>query len=112
MNPNNLKGYQKEVFKEFEELTNKINDLVYFKDTDDYFLSLKSIIDEYTKMFEKENIQGVDSFTLDELRYIDELKIKSREYILVCTQIGVMLNYRETLIERIVTWGFQREDFL
>jgi hypothetical protein len=112
MNPNNLKGYQKEVFKEFEELTNKIDDLVYFKDTDDYFLSLKNILDEYTKMFEKVNIQGVDFFTLDELRYIDELKIKSREYILVCTQIEVMLNYRETLIERIVTWGFQRQDFL
>ncbi len=112
MNQNNLKGYQKEVFKEFEELTNKINDLVYFKDSDDYFLSLKNIFDEYIKMVEKENIERVDSFTLDEFRYIDELKTKSREYILVCTQIEVMLNYRETLIERIVTWGFHREDFL
>jgi hypothetical protein len=39
---NNLKGYQKEVFKEFEELSIKIEDLITFRNTDEYFLDRKS----------------------------------------------------------------------
>ena len=112
MNTNNLKDYQKEVFYEFEELSQKITVLVTFKNNDEYFLHLKDILDEYVSEIKRENIEGVNSFTLDELRRIDELKTKSREYVLVDSQIEIMLDYRETLIERIVTWGFKREEFL
>lgn len=112
MNTNNLKDYQKEVFNEFEELSQKIAVLVTFKNNDEYFLYLKDILDEYVSEIKRENIEGVNSFTLDELRRIDELKTKSREYVLVDSQIEIMLDYRETLIERIVTWGFKREEFL
>jgi hypothetical protein len=112
MDTNNLKDYQKEVFKEFEELSHKIDSLVTFKNNDEYFLHLKDILNEYVSEIKRENIEGVNSFTLDELRRIDELKTKSREYVLVDSQIEIMFNYRETLIERIVTWGFKREEFL
>ncbi len=53
MNTNNLKGYQKEVFKEFEELSIKIEDLITFRNTDEHFLNLKDIHDEYLKMAKK-----------------------------------------------------------
>jgi hypothetical protein len=112
MDTNNLKGYQKEVFKEFEELSDKINALVTFRNTDEYFLNLENIHDEYIILVKKENIQGIDSLTLDELRYMDELKTKSREYVLVCSQIDKMYDYREILIARIVTWGIDKDDFL
>jgi hypothetical protein len=112
MNTNNLKGYQKEVFKEFEELSIKIDALITFRNTDEYFLNLKDIHDEYVKMLKKESIHGADSHTAEEWRHMDELKIKSREYMLVCSQIDIMYDYRETLINRIVTWGIDKEDFL
>ena len=112
MDTNNLKGYQKEVFKEFEELSIKIEDLITFRNTDEYFLNLKDIHDEYIKMLKEESIHGADSHTVEEWRHMDELKRKSREYMLVCSQIDIMYNYRETLIERIVSWGIDREDFL
>ncbi len=112
MDTNNLKSYQKEVFKEFEELSIKIDALITFRNTDEYFLNLKNIHDEYIKMFKKESIHGADSHNEEELRHMEELKIKSREYMLVCSQIDIMYNYRETLIERIVSWGIDREDFL
>lgn len=112
MDTNNLKDYQKEVFKEFEELSDKIDALVTFKKTNEYFLHLKDILDEYISEIRRENIEGINSFNLDELRRIDELKAKSREYVLIDSQIEIMLNYRETLIERIVTWGIKREEFV
>ena len=112
MDTNNLKSYQKEVFKEFEELSIKIEDLITFRNTDEYFLNLKDIHDEYIKMLKKESIHGADSHTVEEWRHMDELKIKSREYMLVCSQIDIMYDYRETLINRIVTWGIDKEDFL
>lgn len=112
MDTNNLNGYQKDVFKEFEELSLKIEELITFRNTDEYFLNLKDIHDEYIKMLKKESIHGADSHTLEESRYMNELKIKSREYMLVCSQIDRMYDYREILIERIVTWGIDRDDFL
>lgn len=112
MDTNNLKSYQKEVFKEFQELSIKIEALITFRNTDEYFMNLKNILDEYIEMVKKETIQGVGSFTIDELRHMRELKTKSREYVLVCSQIDQMYEYREILIERIVTWGIDREDFL
>jgi hypothetical protein len=112
MDTNNLKSYQKEVFKEFEELSIKIEDLITFRNTDEYFLNLKDIHDEYIKMLKKDSIHGADSHAVEEWRRMDELKIKSREYMLVCSQIDRMYDYREILIERIVTWGIDREDFL
>ena len=112
MDTNNLNGYQKDVFKEFEELSIKIDALITFRNTDEYFLNLKNINDEYIKMLKKESIHGADSHNEEELRHMEELKIKSREYMLVCSQIDIMYNYRETLINRIVTWGIDKEDFL
>lgn len=112
MDTNNLNGYQKDVFKEFEELSLKIEELITFRNTDKYFLNLKDIHDEYIKMLKKESIHGADSHTLEEWRHMDELKIKSKEYRLVDSQINQMYEYRETLINRIVTWGIDKEDFL
>ena len=112
MDTNNLKNYQKEVFKEFEELSIKIEELITLRNTDEYFLNLKDIQDEYIKMLKKESIHAANSHTLEEWRHMDDLKRKSREYMLVCSQIDIMYNYRETLIERIVSWGIDREDFL
>ena len=112
MDTKNLKGYQKEVFKEFEELSDKINALETFRNTDEYFLNLKGIHDEYLKMVKKKTIQGADSFTGEELRDMGDLETKSREYVLVNSQINQMYEYREILIERIVTWGIDKEDFL
>jgi hypothetical protein len=112
MDTNNLKSYQKEVFKEFEELSIKIDALITFRNTDEYFLNLKDIHDEYIKMLKKESIDGADSLSVEELRHMDELSRKSREYMLVCSQIDIMYDYRETLINRIVTWGIDKEDFL
>ena len=109
---NNLKGYQKEVFKEFEELSIKIEDLITFRNTDEYFLNLKDIHDEYIKMLKEESIHGADSHTVEEWRHMDELKRKSKEYVLVGSQINQMYEYREILIRRIVTWGFDEADFL
>jgi hypothetical protein len=106
MDTNNLKDYQKEVFKEFEELSDKIDALVTFKKTNEHFLHLKNILDEYISEIRRENIEGINSFNLD------ELKAKSREYVLIDSQIEIMLNYRETLIERILTWGIKREEFV
>ena len=112
MDTNNLNGYQKDVFKEFEELSLKIEELITFRNTDEYFLNLKNILDEYIQMVNKESIHGVDSNTLEQRIYMDELKIKSREYVLVDSQINQMYEYREILIRRIVTWGFDEADFL